>query len=282
MNVVGQNARRFLALSMSLALIMAFSVAFGSVTAVADDNPDGSHPAHLHTGTCDTPGDVVFPLSNVSNQFLVDGTPSAGTEMMGAGSAIPVKVSITNVQATLADIVAGGHTLLVHESDENIANYIACGDVGGAMIEDTGLPFGLGELNDSDYFGSAWLNDNGDGTTSVAVVIMHSDLVEEGDDMGGMDHSNDDMAGDMAGSTEVVIEGFAFAPDTIEISVGDTLTWTNNDSAPHTATQRSNGSGFQSGTLNQGDSFSHTFDEAGTYEYSCEFHGNMAGVVIVS
>ncbi len=282
MNAFGQNARRLLALSMSLALMMALSIAFGSGAAVADDDPDGSHPAHLHTGTCDAPGDVVLPLSNVSNQFLVDGEAAAGTEMMGADSAIPVKVSVTNVPATLADIVNGGHTLVVHESAENIANYIACGDVGGVMIGDTDLAFGLGELNDSDYFGAAWLYDNGDGTTSVTVVIIHSDNVEQDDDMGGMDHSDDDMAGDMAGSTEVAIEGFAFSPDTIEISVGDTITWTNNDSAPHTATQRPTGTGFQSGTLNQGDSFSHTFDEAGTYEYSCEFHGNMAGLVVVS
>ena len=38
---------------------------------------------------------------------------------------------------------------------------------------------------------------------------------------------------------------------------------------------------LQSGTLDQGDRYSQTFDEPGTYEYFCEFHPNMKGTVVV-
>lgn len=75
----------------------------------------------------------------------------------------------------------------------------------------------------------------------------------------------------------VEISGFAFNPDTITITKGSTVTWTNKDSAPHTIS----GSGFESGSLSTGQAFSHTFDEAGTYDYSCSIHPSMKGKVIV-
>ena len=61
-------------------------------------------------------------------------------------------------------------------------------------------------------------------------------------------------------------------PDPVEVTVGDTITWTNEDGVPHTATQKPSGSGFQSGTIASGSTFSFTFDTAGTFEYFCEFH----------
>jgi plastocyanin len=84
--------------------------------------------------------------------------------------------------------------------------------------------------------------------------------------------------GDTAG-TEVTIENFAFDPGTLTIEVGDTVTWTNNDSAPHTAT--ADDDTFDSGSLAQGDTFSHTFEEAGTFPYVCTFHPNMVGEIVV-
>jgi plastocyanin len=45
---------------------------------------------------------------------------------------------------------------------------------------------------------------------------------------------------------------------------------------------QSGGGGFQSGSMQQGATFSFTFTEAGTFDYFCEFHPNMSGQVIVS
>ncbi len=81
-------------------------------------------------------------------------------------------------------------------------------------------------------------------------------------------------------ATNVIeIRNFAFSPDTISVVRGTTVTWTNKDSASHTVSALNKE--FTSGTLNLGDTFSHTFNEAKTYEYECSIHTNMRGKVIV-
>jgi plastocyanin len=65
----------------------------------------------------------------------------------------------------------------------------------------------------------------------------------------------------------------------VVIGVNDTITWTNNDIAPHTVTA-DNGS-FNSGNLNPGQSWTHVFTTPGTYTYHCDYHPWMKGTVIV-
>ena len=82
----------------------------------------------------------------------------------------------------------------------------------------------------------------------------------------------------------ISIASFKFAPQTLTVKVGTTVTWTNNDSTPHNVIA-DNGE-FSSNTLQQNDTFSFTFTKAGTYAYYCSFHGGsggngMAGVVVV-
>ncbi|HEX9093364.1 MAG TPA: cupredoxin family copper-binding protein [Coriobacteriia bacterium] len=78
-------------------------------------------------------------------------------------------------------------------------------------------------------------------------------------------------------SAAVEISGFAFAPGSVQVAVGGTVTWTNKDSAAHTV----KGDGWGSGDLAQGATFSNTFDKAGTYAYSCGIHPSMTGDVVV-
>lgn len=75
----------------------------------------------------------------------------------------------------------------------------------------------------------------------------------------------------------VDISGFVFAPNTLTINKGDTVTWTNKDSAPHTVF----GSGLSSATLGKNQSFTFTFNSAGTYSYICSIHPSMKGVIVV-
>ena len=82
-----------------------------------------------------------------------------------------------------------------------------------------------------------------------------------------------------ASSQAVPIQGFAFKPATVTVNVGDTVTWTNEDTAPHTATA-SDGS-FDTGSLKKGASGSHTFSKAGSFAYICTIHPNMKGTVVV-
>jgi len=83
----------------------------------------------------------------------------------------------------------------------------------------------------------------------------------------------------LSGNVDVTIANFAFAPDTLTVKVGTTVKWTNQDSASHNVTADDNSWG--SDTLNTGDSFSYTFNTAGTYAYRCGFHASMKATIIV-
>jgi plastocyanin len=82
-----------------------------------------------------------------------------------------------------------------------------------------------------------------------------------------------------AAEHSVEIGDDAFNPGTVTVAVGDTITWTNADSSPHTVTAE-DGS-FDSGNLDEGQTFSHTFTAPGTHEYHCDYHSDMTATVVV-
>jgi plastocyanin len=74
-------------------------------------------------------------------------------------------------------------------------------------------------------------------------------------------------------------------PNPVQVSVGDTVTWTNDDSQPHTATSGEAvipDGRFDSGIMAPAATFDFTFTEAGEYPYFCLLHPNMVGTVSVS
>lgn len=77
----------------------------------------------------------------------------------------------------------------------------------------------------------------------------------------------------------IKIDNFTFTPNMMEVSVGTTVVWTNDDDIPHAvaATERQ----FKSHALDTGDSFSYTFSQPGTYEYFCSLHPHMTGKIVV-
>lgn len=81
------------------------------------------------------------------------------------------------------------------------------------------------------------------------------------------------------GTADINIQQFSFQPPNLTVGVGTTVRWTNRDAAPHTASA-SNGA-FNSGTLNQGQSYSFTFANAGAYSYFCQVHPGMTGSITV-
>jgi plastocyanin len=84
-----------------------------------------------------------------------------------------------------------------------------------------------------------------------------------------------------AGSKSVTIKNFEFGPKSVTVNKGDTVTWTNQDSAPHTATRTNGGGAFDTGNLKKGQTASHKFSEAGSFAYICAIHPNMKGTVVV-
>ncbi len=80
------------------------------VTLELDGTPEGgNHPAHFHTGDCNAPGPVVIPLNNVS------GTTG---------------ISVTQVDAPIEAILVDNHLVMVHLSPQELATFVACGEVG--------------------------------------------------------------------------------------------------------------------------------------------------------
>ena len=79
----------------------------------------------------------------------------------------------------------------------------------------------------------------------------------------------------------VTIQNFAFQPANLQVKVGTTVTWTNNDTAPHTVTFR-DGSLTSSALLQKGQSYSYTFTKVGTFSYYCDVHEAMTGQVTVT
>ncbi|HZC04504.1 MAG TPA: cupredoxin family copper-binding protein [Ktedonobacterales bacterium] len=79
----------------------------------------------------------------------------------------------------------------------------------------------------------------------------------------------------------VTIQNFAFQPANLQVKVGTTVTWTNQDTAPHTVTFRDSAL-TSSALLQKGQSFSYTFTKVGTFSYYCQVHPYMTAQVVVA
>lgn len=266
--------RLFLVLCASFAVTGVAAV--GSAAQEVDHIP---HPSHIHAGTCaELDPNPAYPLTDVSAV-----TPDAPE---GA-----IEVAHSTIDVTIDELLASPHALNVHESAENVANYISCGDVAGPVVDGL-LLIPMREQNDSGYFGMAAFAPNDAGGTNVSVYIAP-------DAAGGAAETVEAATAEEQVATEteeavaeeteeaavpdeiaVSIIDFTFDPQTLEIPVGTTVTWTNNDTAQHTAT--SNDGVWDSDILEQGESFSFTFEEAGTYDYICSLHPNMTGQIVVT
>jgi len=72
----------------------------------------------------------------------------------------------------------------------------------------------------------------------------------------------------------------AFAPEMLDVTVGTTITWINNDDMPHSVT--ANDGQFDSGPIQPGKRYQWTAKGAGTIAYHCIFHPSMTATVTVS
>ncbi|AHH96442.1 cupredoxin domain-containing protein [Kutzneria albida] len=80
----------------------------------------------------------------------------------------------------------------------------------------------------------------------------------------------------------VDIKNYAYAPTAVTVAVGDTVVWTNRDTAPHTVTVSSGPEMVNSPTLQQGQSFTFTFTKPGSYSYYCAVHPDMKATLTVT
>jgi plastocyanin len=122
--------------------------------------------------------------------------------------------------------------------------------------------------------------------TAIATVLALSALAG----CGGSDDSSPSSsapattptaaAAPAASAGRVSIASFKYAPVTLTVKAGSRVTFTNRDSAEHTATSDMSGA-FDTGALQQGDSKPVSLTRPGRYAYHCDFHPFMHGVVVV-
>jgi plastocyanin len=91
-----------------------------------------------------------------------------------------------------------------------------------------------------------------------------------------------DAGGPAATGNAVAIKNFAFAPRTLTVKVGTSVTWTNQDSDAHTVTSTGSGGPLKSKAMNNGDTYKYTFTQPGTYTYLCTIHPFMTATVTVT
>lgn len=112
----------------------------------------------------------------------------------------------------------------------------------------------------------------------LAAVLLVGSVLGFARDRDSSSGTTQDVAD--GGPFAVEILDFAFGPDQVTVVAGDTVTWSNSDSATHTITGQGN-EVIDSPDLGESDTFEVTFDDAGSYEYFCKFHPFMVGTVTV-
>jgi plastocyanin len=246
-----------------VALLLALALVGAASGAAQDDTSEAdavAHPAHVHVGSCaDLDPNPTYPLDDVA---LVDDEPA------GAASALPVAQSVTELDVALDDLLDDAYAINVHASADDLATYIACGDVGGALVEldggDRQLAIGLAEQNDSGYAGVAVLTEAGADATTVTIYLTR----QPAGSVDGQDAK--------AEAVTIEIVDFFFDPDDVTVTVGTTVTWVNVGPTDHTTTAYIDGDKFwDSGIMVEGDTFSFTFEEPGSYDYLCALHPSM-------
>jgi plastocyanin len=81
-------------------------------------------------------------------------------------------------------------------------------------------------------------------------------------------------------AVKVTINSLKYSSNTVHIKAGETVEWANDDLTPHTVTSDSGGE-LNSGSIDVGSTWRHTFNQPGTFAYFCTFHREMKGTVIV-
>jgi plastocyanin len=172
-----------------------------------------------------------------------------------------------------------------------MTKFIMTAIVGAVLILGVAYsPLLLGQLYVAHAQGNETTAVTGSNVTSMSVNMTGSNATSMSGNMTGSNATSTS-----GGSSVSIVPGSSspsngkfFVPDSINVSTGATVTWTNDDTTLHTVTSGSpegggaSGSEFDSSYLAAGKTFQHTFASAGTFDYYCTLHPFMVGKVIVS
>ena len=110
------------------------------------------------------------------------------------------------------------------------------------------------------------------------IVLILVTLFLTGCSSNNQNNSNNQQ--NQVGNYNIEIKDFTFSPLELRIKQGETVVWTNNDNVKHTITSDS-GSELNSEQLSKSQTYSHTFNTAGTFNYHCNLHPSMKAKIIV-
>lgn len=186
--------------------------------------------------------------------------PQRLSSKFGPKTAVPVGRTNSIVPISLDDVARSDLVLVVEEQGSDDTGRVACGDVGGGIVDDE-VVFGLAEQDDSGYIGIGRLHPLGE-RTDIAVYLMSA------------------RPASAETTAEVTIDDAAFSPPTLTVPVGATVTWRNEGLIAHSV---SGGdlAFADSAVLDPGRQFVQTFDAPGTYQYVCSPHPSMTGIITV-
>lgn len=269
--------------SLETLTVLAAPVPGGPAFAAAQA-PEAIHPVHIHRGSCATRGEVAYRLTDLGPGLTMPSAAEAEPaavpmgDPVGPASAIPVQASVGIVDASLRDLVDGGHAIDVDLNPRADKVGIVCGDLGGRLLQPAGmterLMVGMREITDSGFAGVAVLEAAGERTT-VTVYLLVGEVIP-----GPTTGVAPDAVAAAAPAAEIAIEASSFAPANLTVAAGTTVTWSNRDGIAHTVT--GDALAFDdSGVLAPGQSFSQTFDTPGAFPYRCDPHPWMEGTITV-
>jgi nitrite reductase (NO-forming) len=202
--------------------------------------------------------------------FAVLATPDSTPDDHPAGTMVPPRGSP----------MVSGPPMTANQTDGNATQAGTNATQGAEVAENATLPV----TNATGTEGAAANGTNA--TTGSTADANATEGTAGGAETGAIGGQGGDTATGVSivpGSSSLTTD--AYAPNPVQVSVGSTVTWTNDDSQPHTATSGENATPdgtFDSGIMAPAATFEHTFTEAGEFPYFCILHPNMVGTVSVS
>lgn len=168
--------KRYRALMFGVALLGSFLLT-GSGVAFAQGASSAAattpHPAHVHEGTCaklnPNPQYPLNPVTIRKSSKSSNSKTQTPPAVQGVLTAPTTLYSDTEIDVKLSDLLGSPHAINVHKSDAEIQTYIACGDIGGSIIDEQ-LVVAIYPQNNSGYFGMAVLSSK-DNKTEVTIYL---------------------------------------------------------------------------------------------------------------
>ncbi len=233
------------------------------------------------TVVLDTPGVFAYAClihPEMTGSISVRGADGLVPQAQPAAQEIPANASnasIANLSFNPGEITVATGSAVAWTNDDSVPHTVTAVD--GAFdsgIFDPGASFSFTFTQPGTFAYLCQLHPQMQATVIAEgePAASASTLPEQTGD-GGTTTTEDAAAAD----TSVSIVDFTFEPATLAVTAGSTVVWTNDGVAPHTVT----GDFADSGVLDPGQTFSHTFDAEGDYPYSCTIHPQMTAAISV-